>query len=83
MVKAYAQLEERGYDQVPTGSNYAGQTQNFQKTVQHCTEVIGPDRLFGFMQSTWHPTQEAFRDIHMNAIEQVEKAREWYDANGR
>ncbi|MFO7976679.1 MAG: Tat pathway signal protein [Candidatus Hydrogenedentota bacterium] len=83
MVKAYTALEEQGYDQVPTGSNYAGQTQNFQKTVEHCSDVVGPDRLFGFIQSTWRPTQEEFRDIHMNAIEQVEKAREWYENHRR
>ena len=83
MVKAYAQLEEHGYDQVPTASNFAGQTQNLQRTVEHCTQVIGPDRLFGFMQTPWRPTQEEFRDIHMDAIAQAGKARAWYESTRR
>ena len=82
-VKAYAQLEEHRYDQVPTASNFAGQTRNLQKTVELCTRVIHPDRLFGFMQTPWRPTQEEFRAIHMDAIEQVARARAWYEGTRR
>jgi hypothetical protein len=72
--RAYRQLEERGYDQVPTGSNWSGQTKNMELTVERCKEVIAPERLFGFMQTPWRPTEEEFRDIHMDAIDQVARA---------
>ena len=79
MVKAYAQLEE------PRIRSGAHRQQLRRANAETCRRPssIAPghrsDRLFGFMQSTWRPTQEEFRAIHLDAIEQVARAREWYE----
>lgn len=67
-VKAYLELEEHGYDQVPTGSNWSCE-ENMPRTVEFCQQHIAPQRLLGFMQTPWHPTLEATRAKHMQAIE--------------
>jgi len=72
-VKAYLDLEEFGYDQIPTGSNWAV-PENFLKTVIYCGRNIAPERLLGFLQTSWKPTLEVFRQKHMQAIEIVGKA---------
>lgn len=72
-VSLYGKLEEHGYDQVPTGSNYYNDV-NFGRTVEYCSKIINPDRLKGFMQSTWHPTLPACLDKHIDAINQVSEA---------
>ena len=71
-VRAYAQLEEHGYDQVPTGSNHSF-PENFQKTVDYCTKKIAPERLKGFMQTVWRPTQTRYRDRQLEAVDLVGK----------
>jgi len=72
-VKAYLDLEEHGYDQIPTGSNWAV-PENFQKTVIYCRRHISPNRLLGFLQTSWKPTLEEYRQQHMEAIELVGEA---------
>jgi hypothetical protein len=74
-VKAYKDLEENGYDQIPTGSNHATPV-NFERTVEHCSDVISGDRLYGFLTAPWRPTLAEFRERHMAAIEQVARAIE-------
>jgi len=70
MVKAYKQLEQHGYDQIPTASNHSNKV-NFKMTVNHCTKQIQKKHLFGFLQTPWRPTIEEYRQHHMEAIEQV------------
>jgi len=72
-VKAYLDLEEHGYDQIPTGSNCAA-PENFQKTVNFCRRHIALERLLGFLQTSWMPTLEVFRQRHMQAIDLVDQA---------
>jgi hypothetical protein len=72
-VKAYAELAARGYDLVPTGSNYV-YPENFQDTVDFCRKKVPADRLCGFMQSTWQPTLKQERQTHIEAIERVGRA---------
>jgi hypothetical protein len=72
-VKAYRDLEEHGYDQVPTGSNWTSD-ENFGMTVDYCKKVIDPQRLKGFMQTPWHPTLESLRQHHINSVDQVGRA---------
>ena len=71
-VKAYRALEEHGFDQIPTGSNWSTDV-NFERTVAYCREHIAPERLLGFLQTVWKPTLEACRNRHMQAIEQVKQ----------
>ena len=70
MVEAYKQLEQHGYDQIPTASNHSNKV-NFKMTVNHCTKQIQKKHLFGFLQTPWRPTIEEYRQHHMEAIEQV------------
>ena len=67
-VKTYVELARKGYDQVPTGSNWSNNV-NFERTVRFCARNIPPKRLLGFMQAPWHPTLMAKRDHHLEAVE--------------
>ena len=72
-VKAYHQLEDHGYDQIPTGSNWSN-AESFERTVEYCGQVIKAPRLRGFLQTPWKPTLEECRDHHIQAVEQVGRA---------
>jgi len=64
-VRAYELLEKAGFDQVPCMSNYAaarGEKQNIPNTVAHCSRVIAPERLKGFLVAPWARTQETHRE---------------------
>ena len=76
-VKAYLDLEEKGYDQVPTGSNWSS-PKSFGGTVEHCAQWISAPHLKGFLQTVWKPTLEECRDRHMAAIDQIAAARKAY-----
>ena len=78
-VKAYHDLEEHGYDQIPTGSNWSNNV-NFEKTVAYCADVIKPPRLLGFLTAPWKPTLEECRDHHLRAVEQVGRAIQSFQA---
>lgn len=73
-VKAYLDLEEKGYDQIPAGSNWSS-PKNFKNMVEYLAKKIDPKHLKGFLQTVWHPTLEGFRDKHLAAISQVGEAR--------
>ncbi len=73
-VKAYHDLAEAGYDQIPTGSNWSTPV-NFGRTVEYCRKHIPAEHLLGFLQTPWKPTLPDCRQRHMEAIEQVAKAR--------
>jgi hypothetical protein len=69
-VKGYRLLEEHGFDQVPTGSNY-GDPKNFEMTVKYCDKLISPEHLKGYLMTAWAITQEHRRNAHFEAIDQV------------
>ena len=71
-IKAYIDLDKYGYDQIPTASNW-GIPESFAETVKFCIEHIDPNRLKGFLQTSWTPTLEPFREHHMEAINVVGK----------
>ena len=74
-VKTYGELAEAGYDQIPTGSNWTS-PESFGLTVNYCRKIIPENKLMGFFQTPWKPTLEACRQHHMDAIAQMQKARE-------
>lgn len=74
-VDTYRDLDDAGYEQIPTGSNWSA-PENFQLTVEHARRVIAPPRLLGFLQTPWLPTLEICRAHHENAIRQVGQAIE-------
>jgi hypothetical protein len=69
-VKAFADLETHGFDQIPTGSNWT-HPDNFSKLVTYSKNHIAPERLFGFLQSTWKPTLKARRLRLLEAVDLV------------
>ncbi len=71
--KAFGELDQHGYDQIPTGSNYYNPT-NFGALAAACRERIAPARLMGFLQTPWKATLEKHRQRHMDAIEEVAEA---------
>lgn len=72
-VKAYHDINDLGFDQIPTGSNWSTPN-NFGLTVDYCSKVIAPDKLKGFLQTPWRATTMEFRDLQIAAIEQVGQA---------
>lgn len=72
-VKAYIDMEEHGYDQIPTGCNKYSEI-NFSETVRYCKKHIDPERLLGFLITPWKFTFEKDRKSHMDAVEKVKEA---------
>ena len=71
-IRAYEVLEKAGFDQVPCMSNCCakdGETGNIPNTVRHCSRVIAPERLKGFLVAPWARTQEAKRGQLMQALD--------------
>ncbi len=69
-VRSYDILEKNGYDQIP-GAGTHSSSRNFEMTVSYCLNVIDPSRLYGFLQTTWKPATEEYRQVQMEAISQV------------
>jgi hypothetical protein len=79
--RVFQELEEHGYDQIPTGSNYYNST-NFVALVEECRRSLNPDHVLGFFQTPWKATLEKYRQHHMEAIEQVAQAMQAVKAGG-
>lgn len=71
--EAYIQLDNLGFEQVPTASNHSN-PENFGRTVTWCRRRISPRRLVGFLQTPWRPAVEAYRDRHFEAVQCVKDA---------
>ena len=71
--KAFRELDQHGYDQIPTGSNYYNAT-NFELLAAECRRTLGAGHLLGFLQTPWKATLEKHRQRHIEAIEQVARA---------
>lgn len=80
-VKAYIELAENGYDQIPTGSNWEAQ-ENFPLTVEFCKEHIPDEHLLGFLQTSWRPTTREWLPTHFKALEALRKGKEIYEKGG-
>lgn len=86
VVKAFADLEKAGYDQIPCGGYFEIRSgvwtdKNFMKLVQHCNEIIADKRLLGYMHTSWRPTREPSRPEIMKGLDLIGDARKWYIAN--
>lgn len=78
-VNLYYELEARGYDQVPTGSNHSND-KNMEATVDNCKNFIDKSRLLGFMTAPWRPTLAPCLNIHQEAIKQMGRAIKKYNS---
>lgn len=72
-VQTYRTLETSGYDQIPTCSNHSN-AENTALTVQYARQWIAPQRLKGFLQTTWRPTTLEYRDRHIQAVDLLAEA---------
>ena len=79
--EAYSVLDQRGYEQVPTGSNISN-PRNFGLTVRHCRDQLDRSRLLGFLQTPWRPTVEPFRTDHLAAVDLVAEAMSEFAESG-
>jgi len=78
-IKLYRQLEENGYEQIPTSGYYhVGHDKNISGTVQYCEKAINPSRLFGFLQTHWMITLEKNRAMLLKGIELIGEAKRMY-----
>ncbi len=73
VIGTFRKLEKKGYDQIPTGSNWSS-PENFGNLVKWCKKEIQETHLKGFLQTPWFPTLEPFRERHLQAVELVAKA---------
>ena len=79
--KAFRELDQHGYDQIPTGSNYYNST-NFVALAADCRRNLNTGRLLGFLQTPWKATLEKHRQRHMEAVEQVAQAMQAAKSGG-
>ena len=79
--RAYLDLEEHGYDQIPTGSNWST-ADNLERTVEFCQQNLSPEHLLGYLQTVWKPTLEPFRERHLEALRAMGRARAAVERNG-
>jgi hypothetical protein len=69
-VQAWFDLQDHGFDQVPTASIWK-YDQNFADMVRYLCRRLDAARLLGFMQTPWKPTKEEFLADHLRAIDLV------------
>ena len=62
---------ERGFDLIPTSSNY-NFDRSFETVYKAMPSIVGEEHLLGVMQSNWKATTEEFRS---NIIESIENAK--------
>jgi len=77
--KGYIDLEQHGYDQVPTFSTWTTDV-NAENTVRFIKEHVGQERIKGFVETVWRPTLEETRDRHIAAIDQTGRARKLFES---
>lgn len=76
---SYIELEEHGYDQIPTGSFHDNNTLSIGNTVKFCEEYVDDKRLLGFLQTFWKPTIEDYRDLILKGTDLTGAAKIWYE----
>jgi hypothetical protein len=80
-VKAYGELNQNGYDQIPTGSNHLHNPKSIENTVKYCKEHIDASKLLGFLQTFWKPTIDTYRSLILEGIDMTGEAKIWFEKN--
>ena len=76
---AYKKLEELGFDQVLAGGTWECD-KNFDLTVQHAIDNVAPERLKGFMMTTWEPTAKEYEKTLMDSAKIFKNVYDKYDS---
>ena len=67
-LEAFDELDARGYEQIPTGSNFTYR-ENLALLADYCSTRLTPGRLPGYCQTPWQPTTERWRKHHDDALD--------------
>ena len=70
-VQTFEDLDNAGFDQVPTGSNWSCDT-NFDGLVKFCDSHCSKERIKGYMMAPWLATLEKYEAKALEAIAQME-----------
>jgi hypothetical protein len=81
MFHAYLDLEAGQFDQVPAGSVDVTDD-NFPDTVTWVQQHLPSKRIIGFMQTTWRPLLERYRDRFELGVEKLAEGKQRYDPDG-
>lgn len=75
---AFLDLAAGQFEQIPTGSSFehAG---NFPALVQFVRDHLPPERVLGFMQTTWRPMLETYRDELELGVEMFAAGKRAYE----
>lgn len=76
---AYVWLDEAGFDQVPTGSNWST-PENMAATAKFIKKTCAPDNIQGFLAAPWVKTLPQFEKLHEEQVDQVAAARSLYSS---
>ena len=71
--KAFLTLERAGFDQVPTASNSRNRDA-LRNMVSFCSREISPERLCGFLMTTWRKMDSEFEPVQRDAVERIMNA---------
>lgn len=77
-VLPFLKLEEAGFDQLPAGSNEYF-ADNLPALAVFCKKKIAPERLLGFIQTTWASVTPEWRDQLFSAADDVARAIAAYE----
>ena len=73
-IKTYNDLDEMGFDQIPTMASYERHDNAYQ-TVAHGKNTMNPEHLKGFMTSPWFPTWDKDMFLHEHDAHRLYLAR--------
>ena len=76
---AYVWLDEAGFDQVPTGSNWST-PENMAATAKFIKNTCAPENIRGFLAAPWVKTLPQFEKLHEEQVDQVAEARLLYSS---
>lgn len=77
-IQRYLDIDAAGFDQIPTGSDFFNQLENFYKTTQFGKERLSKERLLGYLQTPWRFTETKSHELNMRSIQQVGDAIKKY-----
>jgi hypothetical protein len=78
---AYMDLLAGGWDQIPAGS-IDEVDDNFPGTIPFAQRHLPSSKVPGFLQTTWRPMLEPYRDMFERGIEKIAEGRSRYDPDG-
>ncbi len=70
---SYLDLDDHGYDQVPTGSNWLYRD-NLARTCEFIRERVTSERVLGFLQTSWRALLPEYEYQHGEAIDGIADA---------